>query len=249
MTTVIILAGGLGKRMNSDLPKVLHRVGGIPMIIKVIFEADKIANRILIVVGKFREMIDAVLQDSSNIPYEKIEYVNQPVPKGTGHAVMCCLPYLKQNQQVLILSGDVPLIKADTMQLMMGGLNDFCVMTATMENPFGYGRVLQDSNKKYYIVEEKDCNDRERECKLVNCGVYSTYGRVLMEYLAYLNTNNSQGEYYFTDIVGVLRDHGVTAQICEIAEEKKHEVMGVNTEDDLNVVSKFHHDCDDDSQF
>ena len=133
--------------------------------------------------------------------------------------------------------------------MMMGGLNDFCVMAATVENPTGYGRLLQDEDKKYFIVEEKDCSDRERECKLVNCGIYSTYGGILMEYLAYLNTNNSQGEYYLTDIVGVLRDHGVTAQICEIAEEKKHEVIGVNTEEDLNVVSKFCNSDDDDAPF
>jgi UDP-N-acetylglucosamine diphosphorylase/glucosamine-1-phosphate N-acetyltransferase len=249
MNTVIILAGGLGKRMNSDLPKVLHRISGVPMLIRVIWEADPIANRILIVVGKYRELIETVINESSNIPYEKIEYVNQPIPKGTGHAVMCCLPYLKQNQPVLILSGDVPLIKTDTMNMMMGGLNDFCVMAATVENPTGYGRLLQDSEKRYFIVEEKDCSDRERECKLVNCGIYSTYGRILIQYLPFLTTNNSQGEYYLTDIVKILRTHGVTAQICEIGEEKKHEVMGVNTEEDLNVVAKFCNSETDDAPF
>lgn len=251
MNNVIILAGGLGKRMNSDVPKVLHRVGGIPMIVRVILEADPIASRILIVVGKYRDLIETVINESSNIPYEKIEYVDQPVPKGTGHAVMCCLPHLKQNQPVLILSGDVPLIKTDTMQMMMSGLNDFCVMAATMENPTGYGRLLndEDNEKGYFIVEEKDCSDRERECKLVNCGIYSTYGRLLMQYLPFLTTNNSQGEYYLTDIVKILRTHGIATQICEISEEKKHEVMGVNTEEDLNVVGKFCYSETDDTPF
>jgi len=250
MNTVIILAGGLGKRMNSDVSNVFHRVGGVLLLICVIWEADPIANRILIVVGKYRELIQMVINESSNIPYEKIEYVDQPTPKGTGHAVMCCLPYLKQYTPVLILSGDVPLIKTDTMNMMMGGLNDFCIMATTMENPTGYGRLLLDNKKRYFIVEEKDCSDRERECKLVNCGIYSTYGRVLMQFLPFLTTNNSQGEYYLTDIVKIRRNHSVGTQICEIGEEKKHEVMGVNTEEDLNVVGKFcHADTTDDAPF
>lgn len=253
MNTVIILAGGLGKRMNSDVPKVLHRVGGVPMLIRVIWEADPIANRILIVVGKHRELIQMVINESSNIPYEKIEYVDQPTPKGTGHAVMCCLPHLKQNQPVLILSGDVPLIKTDTMRVMISSSNRnyFCVMAATVENPTGYGRLLLDEDKEkgYFIVEEKDCSDRERECKLVNCGIYSTYGGILMQYLPFLTTNNSQGEYYLTDIVKILRTHGIATQICEISEEKKHEVMGVNTEEDLNVIGKFCYADADDTPF
>jgi len=240
MTTVIILAGGLGKRMNSDLPKVLHCVGNVPMIVRIIREANKMdPNRILIVVGKYREIIENVIQNSPNIPYEKIIYVDQSIPKGTGHAIMCCLRYIQPQQPILILSGDIPLIQTDTMRRMMGGLNDFCIMTTMMETPTGYGRLIKDSNNQYCIIEETDCNDIERECKAVNCGIYSTYGRILIDYLWLITNNNSKGEYYLTDLVGALRDHNISAQICEISEENKHEVITVNTETELNTVNTF----------
>ena len=281
MTTVIILAGGEGKRMGlSQGPKVIRCVPkgpiakrdifaqsantqdvpegtSLPMIVSILSEVGRIPyKRILIVVGKYKELIDTVIQEhvAPNM-LSKITYVLQPVPKGTGHAVMCCLPHLHMNDNVLILSGDVPYIKAETMELIMGlngltclkgAFNKIRLMTMRLENPTGYGRVIEDADGNVRIVEQRDCSDRELEEKRVNCGIYYTTGRLLMIRLPFLSCDNAQCEYYLTDIVNKDAD----VELCEVPESRKYEVTGINTELELEeLVKSVNMQCDDDTPF
>lgn len=285
MTTVIILAGGEGKRMDKNQgPKVIRCVPSakrdifaqsantqdvpegppLPMIVRILSEVGRIHyKRILIVVGKYKELIDTVIQEHiAPDMLSKITYVLQPVPKGTGHAVMCCLPYLHMNDNVLILSGDVPYIKAETMELIIGSknlkdlkdlkgaFNKIRLMTMRLDNPTGYGRVIEDDNGNVRIVEQRDCAcacaSTELEEKMVNCGIYYTTGRLLMIRLPFLSCDNAQSEYYLTDIVNKDAD----VEICEIDESRKYEVMGVNTELELEeLVKSVNTQCDDDTPF
>lgn len=257
MATVIIMAGGLGKRMNSELPKVLHHVEGIPMIVRIVKEAHQFGSpRILVVVGKGREAIETVIQETcESVIVNKITYVFQSVPKGTGHAIMCCLPHLHMNERVLILSGDVPYIKAETMALMtrcysgsLGTFNKICLMTMHMDDPTGYGRVIDDGKGNVRIVEHRDCSDRELEEKRVNCGVYFTTGRILMMRLPFLSNANAQSEYYLPDIIKGSNDD-IDIELCEVPESDKYQVMGVNTETELVQLVKSANVQNDDTPF
>ena len=260
MATVIIMAGGNGKRMNSDLPKVLHHVEGVPMIVRIVREAHRFGSpRILVVVGKGRDAIETVIQEScESAIVNKITYVFQSVPKGTGHAIMCCLPHLHMNERVLILSGDVPYIKAETMALMtrgaagsLGTFNKIRVMTMRMEDPTGYGRVIEvaESNN-VRIVEHRDCTcaSTELEEKRVNCGIYFTTGRILMMRLPFLSNANAQSEYYLPDIIKGSNDD-IYIELCEVPESDKYQVMGVNTEMELAQLVKSANTQDDDTPF
>ena len=252
MATVIIMAGGMGKRMNSDLPKVLHHVEGVPMIVRIVREAHRFGSpRILIVVGKGREAIETVIQEScESAIVNKITYVFQSVPKGTGHAIMCCLPHLHMNERVLILSGDVPYIKAETMVLMtagsLGAFNKIRIMTMHMDDPKGYGRVIDDGKGNVRIVEHRDCAELEE--KRVNCGIYFTTGRLLMMRLPFLSNANAQSEYYLPDIVNG-SNNDVDVELCTIDESRKWQVMGVNTEMELTQLVKSANSENDDTPF
>lgn len=227
----------------------------VPMIVSILSEVGRINyKRILIVVGKYKELIDTVIQEHvAPDMLSKITYVLQPVPKGTGHAVMCCLPYLHINDSVLILSGDVPYIKAETMELMTGNnnlnysFNKIRLMTMRLENPTGYGRVIEDDKGNVRIVEQRDCSNRELEEKRVNCGIYYTTGRLLMIRLPFLSCDNAQCEYYLTDIV---KGQETDVELCEIDESRKYEVTGINTELELEeLVKSVNAQCDDDTPF
>jgi bifunctional UDP-N-acetylglucosamine pyrophosphorylase/glucosamine-1-phosphate N-acetyltransferase len=226
------------------------------MIVRILSEVGRIHyKRILIVVGKYNDLIDTVIQEHvAPDMLSKITYVLQPVPKGTGHAVMCCLPHLHMNDNVLILSGDVPYIKAETMELIMGvvskdlkgAFNKIRLMTMRLDNPTGYGRVIEDADGNVRIVEQRDCTDRELEEKRVNCGIYYTTGRLLMIRLPFLSCDNAQSEYYLTDIVNKDAD----VELCEIDESRKYEVTGINTEFELEeLVKSVNAQCDDDTPF
>lgn len=233
----------------------------VPMIVRILSEVERIHyKRILIVVGKHKELIDTVIQEYiAGAMLSKITYVLQPVPKGTGHAVMCCLPHLHMNDNVLILSGDVPYIKAETMESIIGvsknlknlkdlkgAFNKIRLMTMRLENPTGYGRVIEDDKGNVRIVEQRDCSDRELEEKRVNCGIYYTTGRLLMIRLPFLSCDNAQSEYYLTDIVNENAD----VELCEIDESRKYEVTGINTEMELEeLVKSVNTQCDDDTPF
>jgi UDP-N-acetylglucosamine diphosphorylase/glucosamine-1-phosphate N-acetyltransferase len=250
----IIMAGGLGKRMNSDLPKVLHKIAGVPMICHILTKLKNLSSdkpsdkKVMIVVGKYRQIIEETINNflqEKDLQFliEKIQYIDQFEPMGTGHAIQCCRSELLkyQNANVLILSGDVPLISSQLMMKMITNLNTIRIAVTRLENSTGYGRILEKDGKFDKIVEEKDCNAEQKTIQKVNCGLYAVDCNTLCRYLPYLKNNNSQNEYYLTDIIEIIkREERIDAvEMCEISKESQHEIMGVNTLQQLEELEKI----------
>uniref|UniRef100_A0A6C0IRQ4 UDP-N-acetylglucosamine diphosphorylase n=1 Tax=viral metagenome TaxID=1070528 RepID=A0A6C0IRQ4_9ZZZZ len=240
------MAGGLGKRMNSDLPKVLHQIRGKPMLVHIIEETMLIEpKKIYIIVGKFRDIIQTTIEKYVNNRLA-IEYIDQPEPLGTGHAIQCAKPKLLRHpdSKVLILSGDVPFIKCSTM-LQMLECNKVKIMTTRLDNPYGYGRIIRDINKNNQfqkIVEEKDCDQIEKKINEVNCGIYAFEANLLCWNLSFLKNNNSQSEYYLTDIFEIIKDNEqsvITIETMEIDKSNQYQIIGVNTIDQLHDLERL----------
>jgi bifunctional N-acetylglucosamine-1-phosphate-uridyltransferase/glucosamine-1-phosphate-acetyltransferase GlmU-like protein len=231
---VLIMAGGLGKRMNSDLPKVLHELNGLPLIVHVVKSALQIdaTSVIYIIVGKYRDQIENVI-NKHFVKSEYIQYINQPEPLGTGHAIQCCLPTLQQydiNSNVLILSGDVPLFSTQSMRKIMNNWYAATIVATQLEEPYGYGRIIKSHTSVLRIVEEKDCNEEEKLVKLVNCGIYAFKNDFLCKNLPKIKNNNAQQEYYLTSIFSEGEGNIV---LFEIPAEKHYEVC--NTPEQLDA--------------
>ena len=244
----IIMAGGLGKRMNSDLPKVLHKIAGVPMICHILTKLTELSSvkpSVMIVVGKYRQIIEETINDflqEKDLQFliEKIQYIDQIEPMGTGHAIQCCRTELLKypNTNVLILSGDVPLISSQLIMKMVTNLNIIRITVTCLENSTGYGRILEKDGKFDKIVEEKDCNAEQKTIKKVNCGLYTVDCNTLCRYLPYLKNNNSQNEYYLTDIIEIIKCEA-RIDMVEISKESQHEIMGVNTLQQLEELEKL----------
>ena len=239
MNVVVILAGGLGKRMKSNIPKVLHKVHGLPMLIHVINRAKELnADKILVVVGKYIDLIRTYLTDYNVI--HNIELVYQEKALGTGHAVLCCREHFKDiNSKVLILSGDVPLITTRSLQNMLKSTNNACVMTTIMDEPHGYGRIIDHDGSFIKIVEHKDCSIHELLCKKVNAGIYVINSELLYKYLPKISNNNSQNEYYLTDIMGLLKADNLNIDTYDVPIEQQHELKGINTKYQLDEINSI----------
>lgn len=250
----IIMAGGLGKRMNSDLPKVLHKIAGVPMICHILTKLKNLSSdkpsdkKVMIVVGKYRQIIEETINNflqEKDLQFfiEKIQYIDQIEPMGTGHAIQCCRSELLkyQNANVLILSGDVPLISSQLMMKMITNLNTIRIAVTRLENSTGYGRILEKDGKFDKIVEEKDCNAEQKTIQKVNCGLYAVDCNTLCRYLPYLKNNNSQNEYYLTDIIEIIKceEHIDAVEMYEISKKSQHEIMGVNTIQQLEELEKI----------
>jgi UDP-N-acetylglucosamine diphosphorylase/glucosamine-1-phosphate N-acetyltransferase len=245
---VIIMAAGLGKRMNSDLPKVLHRINDVPMIVKIVREALLLSPmRTFVVVGKYHDIIKSTIQEF--IPDNQyIDYIVQDPALGTAHAVKCCIPRLLFFQDfyisydVLVLSGDVPLITADTMRSILNGVDRVRITAATLEDAYGYGRIIQSSDGRFNkIVEDRDCSEEDRLCKKVNVGIYAFDVAVLCAYLPMVKNNNDQGEYYLTDVVEIIKDReNIDIDVFEIPADIHHEIMGVNTQEQLEHITNIY---------
>ena len=233
------MAGGLGKRMESTTPKVLHELQGKPMLVKVIETALALQpNKILVIVGKYKDQIEGVLAQWNVL--DRVEFVMQHNAMGTGHAIQCCRTRLLEeppNTKALILSGDVPLIQSETLRDMFQQANQSSIMTAEYEDPAGYGRVLTEADGTFRaIVEEKDCTPKERKCRMINAGIYVFETSTLCEYLPRLKNENAQGEYYLTDIVGMYPSTEVF--LYHMPAEKQIELIGVNTKDQLRELNE-----------
>lgn len=238
---IVIMAGGEGKRMKSSLPKVLHKVDNIPMIVKILHEALMISpNKIFIIVGKHRMLIENAVKEhiDSNI----IEYIDQLAPLGTGHAIMACRKRLiKYNYtDVLILSGDVPCITSSTINKMFKNYDKCKIAVFEKENPFGYGRIVTKDNNFVKIVEQKDANHEEQLINLVNCGLYCFDCSTLCKYLPFLKNNNKQLEYYLTDIIEIIKRYErININMYHVPLFKYIEVTGVNTPEELDQVNTY----------
>ena len=235
----IIMAGGLGKRMESNTPKVLHKVGGIPMINHILLNLKKISTsvnleKVIIVVGKYKDQIKNTIEELVDLP--KIVYVMQEVPQGTGHAIMCCKNELLEHpdSDVLILSGDVPLLSTYTMQKLLNMKSDVKLIITKMDDPTGYGRIVINNGKFEKIVEQKDCSKQELRIAEVNGGIYCIKSNLLCKYFSYLRNDNNQCEYYLTDIIEIIKRHEkINIDMLEIENKKKYEIIGVNTAQQL----------------
>jgi len=233
MNTAIILAAGQGTRMNSQTAKVLHKVGNKSLLQHVIDASRPLVNSINVIIGHHSE---SVKKTTSN---EDINWVNQKEQLGTGHAVQQAIPHINDNSICLILYGDVPLIKTETLQILADKAESsgFSLLSVMMENPFGYGRIIRDSNNSILsIVEQKDASKDELQVREINTGIMAIRGSILKKYLKELEPNNSQGELYLTDIVekAVKDNVNIASFICESVAE----VMGINDKNQLSQAER-----------
>lgn len=236
---VIILAAGLGTRMKSDKAKVLHEVNGRPMIEYVVQAAASIAGEnIVVVVGHQAEKVKGVINRVSSVGYAL-----QKEQLGTGHAVQCALPQVAASvTDIVILCGDVPLIRADTISYLiethLEAKQDVSLLGVEVDEPKGYGRIILDSKGNLSaIVEEADADENQKSIKLVNTGIYAVKKGYLEAVLPKLNAENAQGEIYLTDIIGIGYDQGGSIGIC-IGNDSS-EIVGVNSRDDLQLAEKL----------
>lgn len=241
----VIMAGGVGKRMGSSLPKVLHKVNGIPMINRIILTLNNLSyfvqlEKVIIVVGKHKEEIRTSIEKQVNLP--KIVYVTQDEPLGTGHALMCCQSELIRNlnSDVLVLSGDVPLLSARTMLRLICMKSDVKLITTRMDDPTGYGRIVTIEGNFDKIVEQNDCGPHQLHIHTVNCGIYCVKSELMCKHLKHLTNNNSQTEYYLTDLLEIVkREESLCVEMLEMEANKRHEIMGVNTTEQLCELDKL----------
>jgi bifunctional UDP-N-acetylglucosamine pyrophosphorylase/glucosamine-1-phosphate N-acetyltransferase len=221
--SIVILAAGQGTRMRSALPKVLQLLGGKPLLQHVLESSRSLgADDICVVHGFGGESVQAKFRD------QRIRWALQAEQLGTGHAVMQAMPGTPDDHRVLILFGDVPLIRPATLQRVIEASsgNDVSLLTVDMDNPFGYGRIVRENGRVLRNVEEKDASDAERAIREVNTGVQCMPAVKLKAWLARLGNNNRQGEYYLTDVIGLAVKDGVTVR--GVKGESQVEVMGIN---------------------
>lgn len=222
-THVIILAAGKGTRMRSQLPKVLQPLAGQPLLGHVVKTAKQLnAEKIITIFGHGGKDVQAAFA------HENIEWVEQKEQLGTGHAVQVTLPVLPQTGTSLILYGDVPLVRQETLQQLLKASQKTGIgmITLNVQNPTGYGRIVRKNDKVQAIVEHKDATDEQRQIQEINTGIYCVDNAKLHEWLPKLSNNNAQGEYYLTDIVEMAVKDGL--EIASIQPQQAFEVEGVN---------------------
>jgi len=222
--SVVILAAGQGTRMMSDLPKVLQPLAGRPLLAHVLAAAEGLRpKKILVVHGHGGDRVQQHFADRD------VQWVLQAEQLGTGHAVKQALPHLESDQTVLILCGDVPLVRAETIDsLVSAAENDrLGILTTVLPDPAGYGRIIRDvTDHVTGIVEEKDATDDQRRIAEINTGLMACPASYLARWLDRLAPNNAQGEYYLTDIVACAIQDGVA--VVPVDAEDYAEVLGIN---------------------
>ena len=251
---VIILAAGKGTRMHSDLPKVLHKVAGEPLLSHVIDGANELSpDTVHVVVGHEAELVQ------ETIAKENISWCLQKEQLGTGHAVQQAIHKIDDKQDILILYGDVPLIKKETLQKLINNLSNkqLVLLSAILEDPSGYGRIIRKNSTNTYsqgevqknsnneksennvlaIVEQKDADTATLNIKEINSGILAARAGDLKNWLANITNNNAQQEYYLTDCIAlaVQKGRNVEAIVCDNEEE----ILGVNNKQHLALVERI----------
>jgi bifunctional UDP-N-acetylglucosamine pyrophosphorylase/glucosamine-1-phosphate N-acetyltransferase len=231
---VIILAGGKGKRMQSDRPKVLIDIFGKPMLVRLVQRSLHLnPSKILIVIPP-----ESIIQQTIKEYFpenQQIEFVIQNEPLGTGHAVKSCLDILPNNsEKVLVLCGDIPFLTVGLMRKIVDQTDKCGLLTVENDDPKGFGRVLEQDNK-IKIIEEKDCNEEQRKIKQINTGIYCMESRLIYQFIPLIQNNNIQKEYYFTDIIGLMNEE-IKIQNIKVNPEEKVQVLGVNTKEELEKL-------------
>ena len=245
MIKAIVLAAGKGTRMNSSLPKVVHKVCGAPMVehvITALFGAG--VTDICVVVGYEADTVKTAIEDTMLVKTGnvKITYVTQQEQLGTGHAVKCAADFIGDGGSVLVLCGDTPLIKASTLRNLIEFKKtngcDVVVLSAVLDDPTGYGRIIRDGDGEFIKnVEHKDATESERASHEVNSGMYIFDSKKLYEALFEINNNNAQGEYYLPDTLEIILKKG--GVVDAVAVKDPSEINGVNTPVQLEAAEKI----------
>jgi bifunctional UDP-N-acetylglucosamine pyrophosphorylase/glucosamine-1-phosphate N-acetyltransferase len=230
---VVVLAAGQGKRMHSALPKVLHRLAGRPLLAHVLAAARALEpERIHVVHGHGGDEVRAAIDGAG------IEWVEQPEQLGTGHALAQALPKVAPGAQVLVLNGDVPMVRPGTLRrLVQASQKGVAICTSDLSDPSGYGRVVRDARKRVRrIVEEKDATPRERRIREWYAGFLAARASRLQDWVARLKPANAQKEYYLTDVIGLaVRDR---VRVEAVKAEDPWEVAGVNSRHELALLER-----------
>ncbi len=233
----IILAAGEGKRMKSSLPKVVHKICGTEMVnvvIDIMRKSD--INEVNVIIGKGSDKVKEATAE------KKVSYSFQEKQLGTGHAAMCAKKFLeKKKGTVAVFTGDAPLITEDTVKKLIdfheNGNYKATILTSIVDVPTGYGRIIRESNNDVCrIVEHKDCNEEEIKVNEINSAMYCFDIEALLQSIEKLNNNNAQGEYYLTDVIGILKNQGQKIGALPVAFE---ETMGVNSRIQLADAEKI----------
>ena len=230
---VVILAAGQGKRMRSDLPKVMHRLAGRPLLQHVLASARSLApSQIVIVYGHGGEAV------RESITEEGVVWVRQAPQLGTGHALQQALPALDASVATLVLYGDVPLTRRTTLETLLGAAGEgISLLTVELADPSGYGRIVRRGAEVVRIVEQKDATAAERAIGEVNTGMMVLPTARLAGWLARLGNDNAQQEYYLTDVIALAAADGVPVRAVQPADT--WETLGVNSKTDLAVLERI----------
>ena len=227
--SIVILAAGQGKRMYSDLPKVLHPLADKPLLEHVLLCAIQLQpEAIYIVYGHGGELVKEQLAATVEQLNVKVNWVKQAAQLGTGHAVAQAIPSIPDEHHVLVLYGDVPLIKSSTLHMLCQQVapQQLGLLTVTLANPFGYGRIVRVQGQVTKIVEEKEADVATKTIQEVNTGILVLPAKELRHWLSQLDNNNAQGEYYLTDVIALAVQNNFT--IATHSPSDADEVLGVN---------------------
>lgn len=233
--SAVILAAGKGTRMYSDLPKVLHSVAGKPMVKHVIDTANSLgAENVHLIYGHGGELMRERLAN------EKVNWVLQTEQLGTAHAVQQAAPFFKDNEDIVVLYGDAPLITKETLEKLIAAKpeNGIALLTVRLDNPTGYGRIIRENGRVIAIVEQKDANAEQLNIQEVNTGVMVSDGASFKKWLARVGNNNAQGEYYLTDLIALANQDG--CQVVAVQATDRMEVEGANNRLQLSALERYY---------
>lgn len=240
---IIILAAGLGKRMHSNLPKVLHQVAHKPMLFHVIHTANSLnPQKIHVVLGHKSQVVAQAIEETLSEELQtKLHLSIQREQLGTAHAVLQALPNVNPKNQVIILYGDTPLTPKIDLENLLEALktNSMSLLTATVDNPFGYGRIVRNEQGRIScIVEEKDATPVQKSIKEINTGMIASTGAVLQEFIPQIQNNNAQKEFYLTDLAGMLAQSGRAVELVPATAPEF--LAGVNNKLQLSQVEHLY---------
>ena len=234
ITHTILLAGGKGTRMLSKKAKVLQTLAGKSFLEHILSSADAISDKVSIVVGFDKH---AVEKEAVTI-LKKVKIYEQKDQIGTADAVKTVIEFVDKNEKVLILYGDVPLIRKNTHKKLFSLNDSLSILTANISDPTGYGRVLKDSNGLVEeIIEEKDTNDQQKKIKEIFTGVMVVNGKILKELIPLINNNNALKEYYLTDLIGIANSNGFKIETLSVSWE---ETLGANTRSEQEKLEQIY---------
>ncbi len=231
--SVVILAAGKGTRMKSTLPKVLHPIGAKPMVQRIINTVNELgASSVNLIYGHGGEQLKKALQ------HNNLNWCLQDQQLGTGHAVQQAVPNIKDHEDVLILVGDAPLIKQSTLEQLLGVKQqaDLALLTVNLDDPTGMGRIIREGEQVKAIVEHKDATEQQREITEINTGMMVMGGSDLKRWLANLNSDNAQGEFYLTDVIAMAAQEGKVIKAAQPTSAV--EVEGINNRKQLAAIER-----------